>query len=276
MNLAALAASLEGNQDLAVIDQAYLHRCVREDMFGQVHGRDQLKSHILQQLALAPAGKARVIHDLGDLVVVESPGGWLSHHWGVWQGDRILRETVIVDGTIRARALGLGIEDEAIRLGAAMRVHAPLGELRPGRGQLAMPDQPDLTANFPQGAGTAAGYLHRFWNHRSFAAAAAQWRGPDGADDQRQFAKRLLSALPDAVLMIERATVAGDKVAILWRLHGHHLGDGLGTPPTGKRVRAIGSSVLAVEEGRVASEDMLIDMLAVRAQLHAAPIDYTG
>jgi len=46
----------------------------------------------------------------------------------------------------------------------------------------------------------------------------------------------------------------GDRVAFRWSIHGTHLGDWLGIPPTGNHVTATGISVYRIAGGRVVDE----------------------
>lgn len=257
-----------------VFEATHLHRAVREDGFGVVVGRENVRD-----AAMAEGGGAvAILHDLGGMIVFET-GGWRGHRWAACEGERILTETVIVDGTARARALGRDVGEEAALAGAASPVHAPLGELRSGRGQLGTPAAAILPRGFPEGARPVADSFHRVWNARAFAAAErCGWRGPDGIDgDETAYATwltRLFAALPDAVMMIERGIVTADRIALLWRLHGHHLADGFGVAATGRRVRAIGSSVFTMQEGAVVAHDLLVDELAIMAQLRRPVIGY--
>ena len=75
------------------------------------------------------------------------------------------------------------------------------------------------------------------------------------------------------MLLFERAIVGEGQIALLWRLHGHHLGPGLGGTPAGRRVRALGSSLLTMAGTEVAVEETMIDLLALRAQPHRPVID---
>lgn len=257
-----------------LFEATHLHRATREDGFGVLSGRDTLRD-----AAMADGrGAVAILHDLGEMIVFET-GGWRGHRWAAYEGERILAETVIVDGAARARALGRDLGEEAARIGAASPVHAPLGELRSGRGQLGAPAAAILPRGFPERARAVADSLHRVWNARAFAAAErCGWHGPDGIDgDETAYAawlSRLFAALPDAVVMIERGIVAADRIGLLWRLHGHHLADGFGMTATGRRVRAIGSSVFTLRDGAVVAHDLLVDELAIAAQLHRPVIGY--
>lgn len=260
-----------------VFDATHLHRAAREDGFGVVTGRDSLRDATIAVTA-DEAGPVAILHDLGEMIVFQT-SGWRGHRWARFEGGRILGETVIVDGAARSRALGRDVAKEAVRIGAGSPVHAPLGELRSGRGQLGTPAAAILPRDFPEAARGVADSLHWVWNARALAATdRCDWRGPDGAEgDEATYAdwlSRLFAALPDAVVMIERGVVATDRIGLLWRLYGHHLADGFGMAATGKRVRAIGSSVFTIRDGAVVAHDLLVDELAIAAQLHRPVIRY--
>lgn len=280
--MSTLAVSTLAESEIAVrergafdwFETTHLHRAVREDGFGVVVGRENVRDAAMAE----PRGPVAILHDLGAMIVFES-GGWRGHRWAAYDGERILAETVVVDGMARARALGRDPGAEAARIGAVSPVHAPLGELRSGRGQLGTPAAAILPRGFPEAARGVADSLHRVCNARAFAAIErCGWRGPDGIDgDESAYAawlSRLFAALPDAVVMIERGIVTADRIALLWRLHGHHLADGFGIAATGKRVRAIGSSVFTLQGGAVVAHDLLVDELAIAAQLHRPVIGY--
>jgi predicted ester cyclase len=76
----------------------------------------------------------------------------------------------------------------------------------------------------------------------------------------------LLKDLPDATFYFERALVADDQIAILWRVHGHHK--------DGQRVRLIGSSVMRFDGAAITSDLTCLDFAACKAQLARPIISY--
>ncbi len=277
--LAALEVAVRGHAAFDAIDRAYLHRAVRRDDHGDVRGRERIIDAAIAEFAVAGTG-TRIVHDLGDMIVFEAQG-WRGHRWARRDGERILAETIVVDGVARCRALGGDPVEAARQLGAANPVHAPLGELRAGLGQLATAGRATLPHDFPAAARGHADAMHRVWNARALGAtAAADWRGPEGlAGDAAAAAAwlgTLFAALPDAVLLFERAVVGEDRVALLWRLHGHHV-PGFAVMANARRIRCHGSTMLSLDDdGAVVAEDTLIDTLALAAQLHRPVIDYTA
>lgn len=267
--LAEIEQAVRQARDFSRFEDSYLHRAWREDAWGRIRGRDRIRDSALADAAEETAGPLRIDHDLGDVIAFTTAAGWRGHRWAFRQGGLVLGDIAVVDGAARAVALGRDVAAEAVRLGEAAPLHAPLGELRAGRGQLASGDMPDLPPGFPDAARPAAAWLHRLWNARALDMAAPDWRGPgEAGGDAAAFLLKLLAMLPDAVVLIEHAVVAEGRVALLWRLHGHRPG------PVPARVRVIGSSILTMNENDVIAEDMLIDTLAIRATDHRPMVDY--
>lgn len=275
--LAEIEIAVRERRAFDIFEKTHLHRATREDGFGVIVGRENVRDAAIS-VAADESGVVEILHDLGEMIVFET-GGWRGHRWARREGDHILAETLIVDGAARARALHRDLDEEAARIGAGSPIHAPLGELRSGRGQFGTSADAILPRGFPEAAEQVADMFHHVWNARAFAATGRHhWRGPDGADgDETAYAawlSRLFAALPDAVVMIERGIVLGERIGLLWRLHGHHLADGFGLAATGKRVRAIGSSVFTLRAGAIVAHDLLVDELAIAAQLHRPIIRY--
>ncbi|TRW17752.1 ester cyclase [Glacieibacterium frigidum] len=278
-DLAALETAVRSHRAFDAVENAYLHRAWRDDDYGRTRGRAAIRDAAIAEIAEEGAGPVRIVDDLGDMIVLETAAGWRAHRWVRRDGERIVAETLIRDGAARARALGRDFGAEALRRGAGSPAHAPLGELRAGLGQFATTRQAALPHDFPDAARDLAHAVHRVWNGRAFGEIGARrWTGPDGRSGDGEAAAawltELFAALPDAVLLFERAIVAPDRVALLWRLHGHHLADGFGVAATGRRVRCHGSSVLTLIDGVVQAEDTLLDTLALATQLHRPAISY--
>lgn len=271
MTLADIERAVRERRDFSVFERTHLHRATREDDHGIAKGRDRLRDADFAAATEEEAGPVRIVHDLGEMIVFETAQGWQGHRWARTEGRRILAETLVVDGPARAESIGRAAPDDA-----PCPVHAPLGELRPGRGQLATPAEPIVPPGFPAGALPGARHLHRLWNARALNGAIDPWTGPKHALGQAAWIAHLLAALPDAVLLFERGIVRDGMAAILWRLHGHHLGPGFAAPIRGKRVRAIGSSVLTIAGERVVAEATMLDLGSIVAQLEAPTIDYSA
>lgn len=230
-DLAELEVRLRRDHAFGDLAQTYLHRAVREDALGFTIGRDA----ILADWTTQARAEITIQADLGDMIAYQVGTGkavWFGHRWVKREGDKIAHETLI--------------ENRGV-MKIAPPSHAPLGELRAGRGQFDAGDTPILPVGFPVAAGPLATLLHKAWNGRAFDLYEAPWL------------VSLIKALPDATFYFERSIVAGDAIAILWRVHGHHR--------DGQRVRLIGSSVMTFIDGQITSDRTNIDFDALSAQL---------
>lgn len=180
------------------------------------------------------------------------------HLWLRLEAGRIASILAITDWSMLGVTLELDLAPIAAAHGAAHPTHRPLGELASGRGQLR--DAP---------AGDPAPLAERWvtvLNARAlraldplFAPTAVHWLpgGVRGGEDVRaDWWLRLFARVPDARLTLDRTLVAGDRVALLWRLQGH-----VGT----RRVSLPGSTMLRVEDQRIAGEELRFDELALAA-----------
>jgi hypothetical protein len=267
--LADIERAVRERRDFSVFDRTHLHRAWREDALGRTRGRDRVRDASIAAAADESAGPVEIEAETGDTIAFRTAAGWRGHRWALREDATIVGEIEVMDGAARAVALGRDVEIEAIRIGERHPVHAPLGELRPGRGQLADADAPILPDGFPAAAMHGACYLHRLWNRRAPGDIAPRWRGPDEAgSDGTRWLTALFAAMPDAVLLFERAVADGERIAIQWRLHGQPVAS-----PT-RRIRLIGSSILTTDGNTITADDTLIDTLAMRATAHRPMIGY--
>jgi steroid delta-isomerase-like uncharacterized protein len=91
-----------------------------------------------------------------------------------------------------------------------------------------------------------------------------------GIDAWRQMAGGFQVAFPDLALTVREAVSGGDLVSARWVWTATHQGDLMGLPATGKRVEAEGCGFYRVRDGKIVSEWVLEDMLAVMQQVGAA------
>ena len=102
----------------------------------------------------------------------------------------------------------------------------------------------------------------RTWDARSEAGLVDEVIAPDVVDHQPvgpadgvKGVKRDIAtyhaAFPDLSLTCEDYIIGEDRVAVRWSATGTHEGDGLGMPPTHRRVRLHGVDILRIAEGRV-------------------------
>lgn len=87
----------------------------------------------------------------------------------------------------------------------------------------------------------------------------------------RVFWRNMRSAFPDLHIRIEDTIVQGPKAAVRVVLEGTHRGEGLGLPPTGRRVTVGGNLILKVEGGKVVEAWNAWDQLGLLRQLGVVP-----
>jgi hypothetical protein len=229
--LANLEARLRTTRALGDLDAHYVHRARREDSLGFLIGREAILADWVKQERASVSIEADFA-DMIAFVVGEGSQAWRGHRWVTRADGNVIAETLI--------------ENKAV-IKTAPAIHPPLGELRSGRGQYDAGEDPVLPVDFPEDARELAALLHKAWNGRAFDLYEAPWL------------MLVLKHLPDASFYIERALVQDDKIALLWRVHGHHA--------SGQRVRLIGSSVMGFVKGVIITDLTCLDMAAFDAQL---------
>lgn len=235
-DLAKLECALREDSAFAQLATSHSHRAVREDSLGFIVGRDAL----LADWVASGTQPLSITADLGEMIafVVGAQGqSWRGHRWVEREDDLILRE-VVVEDRLHERVAPAG--------------HPPLGELRAGTGQYAAGDCAILPPGFPAAAKALADRMHRAWNGRAFDLYRADWLSA------------LVAELPDATFYFERAIVAGEQIALLWRVHGHGA--------NGQRIRLIGSSLFS---NGGSNDETIVDVAAMRAQASRELIDYS-
>jgi steroid delta-isomerase-like uncharacterized protein len=78
-------------------------------------------------------------------------------------------------------------------------------------------------------------------------------------------------AFPDVKLTIEDEIAEGDRVVHRWRLNGTSQKPFMGIPPTGKPTVFNGTTIVRLENGKVAERWASLDMLGLLTQLGAIP-----
>ena len=105
--------------------------------------------------------------------------------------------------------------------------------------------------------------LYDLWNNKEFDAAQDLIDSgycehyPDGKVFKKDEAglkilKEFFSAFPDIVSTIEDMVAEGDKVAIRVTWQGTHLGQYMGIPATGNKIRMTNSAIFRIENRKVA------------------------
>ncbi|SRR5579872_3024969 len=111
-------------------------------------------------------------------------------------------------------------------------------------------------------------------------AADAVVRGQTGPDAEihgpaefAKFAEQIRRAFPDTDVVVEDAFGVDDKVAVRWSATMTHLGDGVGVPATGKKVRITGMTIARFVDGKIVEGWDNWDKLAMLEQIgaYAAP-----
>lgn len=85
----------------------------------------------------------------------------------------------------------------------------------------------------------------------------------------RSHAEYLFTALPDVKVHIDDIFAADDKVAVRVRIKGTHLGEFLGSAPTGKVIEYTSHEVYRFEGGLLAEEWICSDNLTLMMQVGA-------
>ncbi len=94
---------------------------------------------------------------------------------------------------------------------------------------------------------------------------------PPGTEGVKRFFAMLFTAFPDARFTIHLQLAEGDRVMTYKTLHGTHLGDFMGIPPTGKQVSLNGMDVFTVVDGKLAEHWSVSDFLGLTQQIGGFP-----
>lgn len=85
------------------------------------------------------------------------------------------------------------------------------------------------------------------------------------------FVAEVRTAFPDFKLHIKEALADGDHVALHWTVTGTQKGEFQGMPASGKRIELSGMTLSRLRDGKVVSEHVYFDRLAMLEQLGVAP-----
>src|SRR6266576_1912840 len=72
--------------------------------------------------------------------------------------------------------------------------------------------------------------------------------GPEGV---KQLVSWLRTAFPDIHTSTDDVVAEADKVVVRFTIRGTHQGEGMGFPPTGKRVVYTGIDIFRITDGRI-------------------------
>ena len=91
-----------------------------------------------------------------------------------------------------------------------------------------------------------------------------------GVHQIAEYIARVRSAFPDFTLHIRETVADGERSAVHWTVTGTQKGEFLGIPATGKRVEVNGLSLNRLRDGKIVSEHVYFDRMALLEQLGAA------
>lgn len=72
-----------------------------------------------------------------------------------------------------------------------------------------------------------------------------------GPPDFKPFVRNMRAMILGLHIAIEDMVAEGDKVMVRWAMEGNHAGEGMGTKPTGHRVRVAGMSLVQLLNGQI-------------------------
>lgn len=97
-----------------------------------------------------------------------------------------------------------------------------------------------------------------------------------GPEEFKVFWKRFVEAFPDIQVAVESTISEGDKVAARCSVRGTHSGNGLGVPPTGKRINITGVAIAGFKDGQVVEGWNNFDFFALYQQLDLLSMKGSG
>jgi steroid delta-isomerase-like uncharacterized protein len=92
-----------------------------------------------------------------------------------------------------------------------------------------------------------------------------------GHDGMKQLVRMYRTSFPDLKVPIDDQAAEGDVVVTRWTAKGHHQGDLMGTPPTGRQVTVPGVLIDRIAGGKIAEEWASYDGLSMLQQLGVIP-----
>lgn len=92
-----------------------------------------------------------------------------------------------------------------------------------------------------------------------------------GPNEFKPFVRNLRGAFPDIRIDVEDTVAEGEMVCVRLVLQGTHTGNGLGVPPTGRKVRVTGLVMARMLEGQMVEAWNNWDQLGLLRQIGAMP-----
>jgi len=88
-----------------------------------------------------------------------------------------------------------------------------------------------------------------------------------GADPLIQFIVTVRTAMPDFTMRVVDGFGDDDRVAVQIRLTGTHLGEFMGSPPSGRRIEINGISLYRFRDGLICENRQLLDVARMTREL---------
>ena len=128
-----------------------------------------------------------------------------------------------------------------------------------------------------------ADIFERIWNKKEDLSILDEFNNPNttihipaepispwtGVETNKMVVKEYLTAFPDMHVTINDIFAEGDKVVVRWTNESTHKGEFKGIPPTGRRVKFNGISILRLADGKVVEEWWAFDVFGLMQQLTA-------
>jgi steroid delta-isomerase-like uncharacterized protein len=92
-----------------------------------------------------------------------------------------------------------------------------------------------------------------------------------GPAEFKPFVANIRGSMPDVYIRVEDILAEDDRVAVRITLEGTHAGNGLGVPPTGRKVRIQGVVIVRIVDGRIMEGWNSYDQLGLLRQIGALP-----
>jgi steroid delta-isomerase-like uncharacterized protein len=129
----------------------------------------------------------------------------------------------------------------------------------------------------------AVRFFDEAWNNGNFAVldeltssdtldhSTLHGQTEKGTDSFRQIITMFRSGFPDIHLTIEDEIYTGDRVVHRWTLRGTHTAPFMGIPPTNTKVEFTGTTIVRMEDGKLAERWSNVDMMRLLQQLGVVP-----
>lgn len=123
-------------------------------------------------------------------------------------------------------------------------------------------------------------FYEKFWNeidlgmadeilHADVTFRGSVGVGATGRREVCDYVVMVTTALSDYRCDVESLIAEGDRAAAKVRFTGHHTGEFLGYPPTGRRVEWMGAAFFTVSENKLRDIWVLGDLETLRSQLRS-------